>query len=144
VARPRCFFEENAVKNVKVLALAVVALGLFAGSAFRAGDNDAEKPKYSIKQVMSQAHRKADKNSPTLADKVISGKADKDEQAKLLELYTALAANKPPKGEVEAWKDKATAITGAIQEVIDGKEGGDVDLRKAINCKGCHSSHRGR
>jgi hypothetical protein len=132
------------VKNVKVFGLAVVVLGVLAGGAFRAADKDAEKPKYSIKQVMSQAHRKPDKTSPTLADKVINGTADKDEKAKLLELYTALAANKPPKGEAEAWKDRATAITGAIQEVIDGKEGADVDLRKALNCKGCHSSHRGR
>src|SRR5947209_243561 len=101
--------RKNAVQNVKMFALAVVGLGLFAGSAFRAGDSDTEKPKYTIKQVMAQAHRKADRNSPSLSDKVIGGKADKDEQAKLLELYTALAANKPPKGEAEAWKDRATA-----------------------------------
>jgi hypothetical protein len=132
------------VKNVKVFGLAVVALGLLVGGAYRAADKDTDKPKYSIKQVMSQAHRKPDKNSPTLSDKVLNGTADKDEQAKLLELYTALAANKPPKGEAEAWKDKATGITTAIQSVIDGKEGADVDLRKALNCKACHTSHRGR
>jgi hypothetical protein len=55
-----------------------------------------------------------------------------------------MAANKPPKGEAEAWKDKTTAVTAAIQEVIDGKEHGGVDLRKALNCKACHMSLRGR
>jgi hypothetical protein len=136
--------EENAVRNVKVFGLALVALGLFGAGAFRAADKDKEETKYSIKQVMSQAHRKPDKSSPSLADKVINGKADKDEQAKLLELYTALGANKPPKGDTDAWKDRAIAITTAIKDVIEGKDGADVDLRKALNCKGCHSSHKGK
>lgn len=132
------------MQNVKVYGLALVALGLFGAGAFRAADNDKEEPKYSIKQVMSQAHRKPDKSSPSLADRVLNGKADKAEQTKLLELYTALGANKPPKGDADAWKDRATAITAAIKDVMDGKDGADVDLRKALSCKGCHSSHKGK
>jgi hypothetical protein len=132
------------VRNVKVFGLAVVALGLFGAGAFYAADKDKEEPKYSIKQVMSQAHRRPDKATPTLADKVLNGKADKEEQAKLLELYTALGANKPPKGDPDAWKDRTTTIAAAIKDVMEGKDGADVDLRKALNCKGCHSSHKGK
>jgi hypothetical protein len=132
------------VKNLKLYGLALVVSGLLVGGAFRAADGDSDKPKYSIKQVMSQAHKPSSRNMPTLADKVINGTASKDEQAKLLDLYTAMTVNKPPKGEAEAWKDKTAAVTAAIQEVIDGKEDGGVDLRKALNCKACHTSHRGR
>jgi hypothetical protein len=132
------------VRKVTSFVLLLVAVGLLSAAAYPAGDKDQEEPKYTIKQVMSQAHRKANKIGPSLSDKVLDGKASKDEQAKLLDLYTALGANKPPKGDAEAWKDRANAITTAIKDVMDGKDGSDVDLRKAINCKGCHTSHRGR
>jgi hypothetical protein len=132
------------VRNVQTFVFALVTLAFISAGAFRAADKDQEEPKYSIKQVMSQAHRRPDKSSPSLSDKVLNGKASKDEQAKLLELYTALGANKPPKGDADAWKDKASTITGAIKDVMDGKDGSDVDLRKALSCKGCHTSHRGR
>jgi hypothetical protein len=138
---------ENAVRNVKVFGLAVLAMGLLSSGVYRAGDKDSkdsEDPKYTIKQVMKMAHGKADKSTPTLAEKVLTGKASKDEQTKLLELYTALAANKPPKGDPDAWKEKATAITTAIKDVIDAKDDADVNLRKAMNCRGCHTSHRGK
>jgi hypothetical protein len=127
---------------VKVFGLAVAALGLLGGGAFRAADKDTEEPKYTVRQVMLQAHRRPDKSTPSLADQVLNGKADKDEQAKLLELYTALAANKPPKGDADAWKERATAVIDAIKAVQAGKEGADVDLRKAMNCRDCHSSHK--
>ena len=132
------------MRKVHAFVLALVAVGVFGAGAFRAADKDQDAPKYTIKQVMSQAHRRPDKSSPSLSDRVLDGKASKDEQAKLLELYTALGANKPPKGEAEAWKDRANAVTTAIKDVMDGKGGSDVDLRKALNCKGCHTSHRGR
>jgi hypothetical protein len=130
------------VQNVKTFGLAVAALGLMGGGAFRAADKDTEEPKYTVRQVMLQAHRRPDKGIPSLADKVINGNADKDEQAKLLELYTALGANRPSKGDADAWKERATAITDAIKAVQAGKEGADGDLRKAMNCRDCHSSHR--
>jgi hypothetical protein len=132
------------VRNVKGFVLAVLALGLLSGGVYRAGDKDSEDPKYSIKQVMKMAHGRPDRSTPTLSDKVITGKASKDEQAKLLELYTALAANKAPKGDADAWKEKASAITTAIKDVMDGKDDADVNLRKAMNCRSCHTSHRGK
>ncbi len=132
------------MQNVKVFGLAVLALGLLSGGAFRAADKDAEEPKYSVRDVMRQAHRKPDKNTPTLADKVITGKADKDEQAKLLELYVALTANKPAKGDADAWKERSAAITEAIKAVQSSKENAGVDLQKAMNCRACHMAHRGK
>jgi len=119
-----------------------MVLGLFGGSVYRAGDKDAEDPKYTIKQVMRMAHGKMNKSSPSLSDKVLSGNASDEEKAKLLDLYVAMGASKPPKGELEAWKDRTGTIVAAIKAVQDGKENADVDLRKAMSCNGCHSSHR--
>jgi hypothetical protein len=126
-----------------LFGFAVLTLGLFVGSVYRAADND-DKPKYTIKQAMKIAHGKADKKTPSLSDKVLAGEASSEEKAKLLELYTAVGANKAPKGEAEAWKEKTTGIVDAIKGVIDSKENAEVDLRKALNCKGCHMTFRGR
>src|SRR3974390_1362720 len=100
--------------NGQRFVLAIAALGIIGTGVFRAGDKDSEDPKYTIKQVMRLAHRKPDRTSPTLADKVITGKASADEQTKLLDYYPAMAANKPPKGDADAWKENNSAIVEAI------------------------------
>ncbi len=140
---PHHTHEENAVHKMHLFGFAVLTLGLFVGSAYRAADND-DKPKYTIKQAMKMAHGKADKKTPSLSDKVLAGEASTEDKAKLLELYTAIAANKAPKGDADAWKETTTGIINAIKGVIDSKENADVDLRKALNCKGCHTYFRGR
>jgi hypothetical protein len=133
------------VRKMHLFGFAVLTLGLFVGSAYRAADKDSDdKPKYTIKQAMKIAHGKADKKTPSLSDKVLAGEASSDEKAKLLELYNAVAANKAPKGDADAWKEKTTGIVDAIKGVVDSKENAEVDLRKALNCKSCHMTFRGR
>jgi len=122
------------VRAIKLLGLGVVVLGLVGCDAFQA----AEKPRYSIKTVMKLANDK----EYNLADRVMKGKASPEEQAKLLEWYSTLGANKPPRGDAESWRKKTTAITTSLQAVIDGKDGAEKDFNKAMNCKACHDAHR--
>ena len=111
--------------------LAVALIGIF-GVVATADAQD--EPKHTIKEVMQQAHR----GDGALLRKVLSGNASDEEKAKLNELYTALAANKPPKGDEASWKEKTKAILDAA------KAGDAAALRRTTNCRGCHSAHRGQ
>jgi hypothetical protein len=129
------------MRNAKYFGLAVLTVALVSAGAFRAADKD--DPKYSIKEVMKMAHtvEKGSKD-PSLFQKVAEGKATKDDKAKLLELYSALPANKPPKGEADAWKKSTTTIVDAAKAVVDGKEGAEKNLKMAIACMDCHKAFR--
>jgi hypothetical protein len=97
---------------------------------------EAAKPKHTIKEVMKAAHK--DK----LLDKVAAGTGSKEDVAKLVELYTSLSQNKPPKGEAAAWKVKNDAILAAAKDVQAGKEGAGAKLKAAVKCGECHTAHK--
>jgi hypothetical protein len=121
------------MRTLKLIAAPALILGLMIGLAGLRAADDA--PQYTIKEVMKMAH--GGQNS--LAKKVASGKASKDDDKKLVELYTALAANKPPQGDADVWKEKTGALVDAAKAVEDGKDGATKDLTKAMQCMGCHS-----
>jgi hypothetical protein len=127
--------------NARYFGLSILALALVSAGAFRAADKD--DPKYTIKEVMKMAHT-VEKGStdPNLFQKVAEGKATKDEKAKLLELYSALPANKPPKGEADEWKKTTSGMVTAVKAVVDGKENAEKDLKKAVACMDCHKAFR--
>jgi hypothetical protein len=120
-----------------LLACAVVAFGWVAVS-LTTGAAEEEKPKYTIKQVMKAGHAKG-----TLKDKVAEGKATDEEKVALIAYYEALAANKPPKGSAESWKEKTTALITAAKAAAEGKEGAGEKLKAAANCAACHKDHKG-
>src|SRR5262245_18844405 len=92
-------------------SIALVSMFLILGS------NDAgEKAKYTISEVMKEAHKGG------LMKTVASGKASDAEKKKLVELYTALAKNDPPKGEKADWKTKTDAMLAAAKKAADGDE----------------------
>ena len=95
-----------------------------------------EKPKYTIKQVMQQAHRKG------LLKEVLSGSADEGKKKELLAMYVALSQNKPPSGSAEDWKKRTGAIVAAAKAVAAGKDEATKRLAKATNCKACHDEHK--
>jgi hypothetical protein len=109
----------------------VLALGALLG----AGAQD-KAPK-DIKEVMGVAHKK-----DTLLDKIKGGSASDDDKKKLLSLYEALAGFKQPKGDEKSWKDKTEALVAAAKEVVEKKDGALDKLKKASDCKACHSVHR--
>lgn len=121
--------------------LAVGVLGALAtASVSVAKDKDKDdKPKYTIEHVMEKAHKGGAKS---LIRKVLSGKASQEEKDKLVEYYTSLPKNKPPKGDLKSWKEKSTALLNAAKEVAAGKDGATAELKKAVNCAACHKVHR--
>lgn len=113
-----------------LIAIAVV-LG-FSGvwlAASRAADDDAEEPKFTVKEVM-KLHK--DK----VHEKFQDGSATEEEKKQLIEGYEALTKNKPPKGDAESWKTKTDALLKAVKD--DDVEG----FKKAVNCGACHSAHK--
>ncbi len=99
-------------------------------------EDDEEEPKYTISEVMKEAHKSG------LLKKVTGGEASRGEKETLLELYQALAKNEPPKGEDKSWKEKTTAIVKAAQAVYDGDPDAEETLAKAVNCRACHTAHK--
>ncbi len=120
--------------------LSVAVASLFAIGLLLAAD---EKPKYTIKEIMQKAHNDG------LLNKVKDGKANKTEKEKLLELYTELGKNRPPRGDEKAWKQKCDAIVAATREMAFAKneltaKAGYDKLEMAVNCQACHGQHRRR
>jgi hypothetical protein len=106
------------MKRLFVGVVALLGIGLLVGGN-EAGD---AKPKYNIKQVMAKAMKGG-----------AYKKLEKDEQ---IELFTALAANKPPVGEAADWKSKCEALIAAA------KSGDPKALDAAANCAACHKAHK--
>lgn len=121
------------------LAAALVAVGISGGSRFVQGADDKKadaKPKYTIKEVMKKAMGEG------LCKKVCSGKGSDEENKKLVELFEALAANKPPKGSAESWKAKTKDLVDAAKAMCAGEDDAGKKLGKAAACKGCHEAHK--
>jgi hypothetical protein len=111
--------------------------GVFATVAFvlvLAGSpvDGQEKPKYKIAEVMAKAMKGG------LCGKVAKGEASAEEKETLIELFTALHANTPPKGAEDSWKMKTKALLDAA------KAGDGAALKKAANCAACHKEHKGK
>ena len=116
---------------------AALLAAVFTGmTVFGAAD---DKPKLDIEDIMGKAHGE---DNDKILKKVLDGKASDAEKKELLELYTELGKNKPPKGDDKSWKDKTTALVSASKDVVDGKDSGVAGLKKASNCAGCHKAHK--
>lgn len=110
-----------------VIASLIAALSMF----FLVERNDAQgKAKYTTAQVMAKAMKGG------LCTKVATGKASDAEKKELVELFEALAANTPPKGDAASWKEKTGALVAAA------KSGDGAALKAAANCAGCHKVHK--
>lgn len=110
-------------------ALLSLAILIQTGSAVQTG---------SVHDIMEAANE--GKNS--LYDRVSEGKGTPEETRKLAELYQALPALKPAKGDAKSWKEKSTALAVAAKDVADKKAGAIERLKTAANCKACHSVHK--
>jgi hypothetical protein len=117
---------------------AALAVVVFAAAGLLVLAED-KKPKYTVKQVMKEAHAGGKKS---LRTKVVTGKAEKTDKEKLLELYVALDQNKPPKGDAKHWKKLTAAIVIAAKDVVADKEGAIQKLTTATTCMTCHKDHK--
>ena len=111
--------------------LAAAVLGLCA-----AASQDAPK---SMKEAMA-----LHKGDDSLLKKVTSGKGSDDDHKKLLTTYEWMATQKPGKGDEASWKAKTSALISAAKDVVEKKAGATDALKKASDCKGCHSVHKGK
>jgi hypothetical protein len=130
--------------NVKKFLSIVAVLALLAGVSYAAaqGKGDAKKkaskPKYTLKQIMQDGHKKG------LLQKVATGKATAAERLKLLDMYIAMYESKPKRGDANSWtKLSADALAAAAKLVVDPKSD-PAPLKKAANCKPCHSKHKAK
>ena len=123
------------MKTFKVVAALALTLGL-VGMTLSA--DDKKDAKFTIKEVMKKAHAGKD----ALAKKIAAGDGSKEDKEILVELYTALAANKPPKGDEKGWKERADALLKAAKEVQEGKDGAADKLKKLIEPTACMSCHK--
>jgi hypothetical protein len=101
-----------------------------------------DKPKYTIAQVMQMAHKLPEKDKPSLLITVIHGKASREDKEKLLDFYTALGPNKPPKGGDKSWKEKTDALVSAAKSVLADEKGAADKLKRATTCMACHDVHK--
>lgn len=120
-------------RAIPVCVLALAFGATWAVSLLEAAD---EKPKYTIKEIMKEAHK--DK----LLNKVLDGSATKDQKATLSLLYLHLGKNPPPKGDAANWKKLTDALYQAAKDAEAGKDGAVARLKAASNCGACHRAHK--
>ena len=124
---------ENLMRSWKVFALALIATATVMPLTV------AEDGK-AIKKAMKEGF----KPKSGIFHSVVAGDASADDKKKLLALVTDMAKEMPPKGDEASWKEKTSALIQASQDVVAGKEGSIDNLKKAGNCKACHSVHKGK
>jgi hypothetical protein len=122
---------------MKFPARAILTFGvLFTSIALAAEENNP------IKDAMKFAH-KAPKGEKKLSEKILDGTAPEADVQKTLDLYKAMLDTKPPKGDQADYKAKVEKLIAATQEVVDKKPDGVAHYKEAVNCKACHSEHKG-
>jgi hypothetical protein len=124
-------------RKLIALMLGSFMMACFVSLPVIAADDDA-KPKYKIKDVMKKAMK------GPLLKKVAGGNASDAEKKELHGMLVALGKNKPPKGDANSWKKFTTALAKAGKAAVDGDADAGAALKKAANCKGCHSKHKGK
>ena len=125
------------MRMVKNVVAAAVVLGLVAGLALVRADDPT---KYSVKDVMKMAH----KGDPSLYKRIVGGEGSKDDKDKLVELYTALAADHPKVSDDDDWKMRTQAMLAAAKDVQAGKAEATDALKKAAACGDCHDRHKAK
>ena len=116
-----------------LLATALVAS--LAAPALPAADSAA---KYTIKEVMKALH----KGDVNVGKKVLNGKGDAADFAKLVDCYESLPLNKPPRGEQASWDAKTGALVKSAKSLKAGEAGALEAYKAAANCKACHTEHK--
>ncbi len=91
-----------------------------------------------IKTAMKQYH----KGDDALCKKVGTTATDA-ELATLLKVYQDMCAATPPKGDKTAWVTKCQALIGAVKKVQAKDAAGAAAYKAAVNCKACHTDHKG-
>jgi cytochrome c553 len=119
--------------QLNLIATAVLPALAFAPLVLAAG-----KPKYTIKEVMKEIH----KGDDNIGKRAVKGQASKDDISKMVEYYTSLPLNDPPRGDKESWLAKTSALVKAGEELKAGAPNAVEHYKQAANCKVCHEAHK--
>ncbi len=92
-----------------------------------------------IKTVMKTYHKPED----ALCKKVSGGTATDAELATLLKAYQDMCAATPPKGDKTAWVTKCQTLIGSVKKIQAKDATGIAAYKAAVNCKACHTDHKG-
>lgn len=125
--------------NTTKKLMALMAVTLLASAAWVQA---AKGDKNVIETAMKKYH-KAPKGTDPVCKKAQDGKATKEELHGLVECYKAMANAKPSKGDLASWKEKCAKLITTSEALEQGKPGAAAEYKAAVNCKACHSAHRG-
>jgi len=92
-----------------------------------------------IKTIMKNYHKPDD----ALCKKVSGGTATDADLATLLKAYQDMCAATPPKGDKAAWVTKCQAVIGSVKKIQAKDAAGLAAFKTAVNCKACHTDHKG-
>jgi hypothetical protein len=106
-------------------------------------DPKAAKPAVGGSDVIKTAMKQYHKPEDALCKKVSGGTASDAELATMLKQYQAMCAATPPKGDKAAWVKKNQALIAAVKKIQAKDATGAADYKAAVNCKACHSEHKG-
>ncbi len=125
----------RAVKMLMGPGLLAVGALVFQGRALADSNED------TIKELMKVYH-KAPKGVDPICKKAVQGQASPEEIKKLIECYKTLAGTKPPKGDLDSWKEKTTKLVATSQALEKGTPEARDAYKEALNCKACHTAHK--
>jgi hypothetical protein len=109
----------------------------------KAAPAPAAKPAAAGSDVIKTAMKQYHKPEDALCKKVAGGTASDAELAEMLKTYQAMCAETPPKGDKAAWVTKCQALIGAVKKIQAKDASGVAAFKAAVNCKACHSEHKG-
>jgi hypothetical protein len=122
------------MKNIRLIAvLGVAAIAVAAGCA------TGTKATKSIEQVMDEGF----KGKESLSARVSKGQGSAADLKTMTELTYQLTLSTPPKGDLQSWKEKTAALHAAAKGLASGAPGAADAWKTAVNCKACHSVHKG-
>ena len=122
--------------------MTVTALTMAAAVAEEDKGTISEGDKEPIKSAMQFAH-KAPKGEKKLSQKIIEGNATDEELKKALRFYRGMVDSKPPKGDPAEFKARVIKLVTALEGVVEKKPKSMALYKEAVNCKACHSEHKG-
>ncbi len=121
--------------SIPPIALAAAVIALTAGCA----STCKSKASLSIEQIMEDGF----KGKESLSARISKGQGNEADFKKMAFLTKELALNKPSKGDLSSWTEKTTALQAASESLVAGKPGALDGFKTAVNCKACHSVHKG-
>ena len=126
-----------------VAGLVAVALTIPSLAADKKKGKGKGKGKGNAIKTAMQKYHKAPKGTDPICKKASSGAASKEEIGGMLKAYQAMAKVKPSKGDQKSWEEKTAALIGATEALNSGAADGVDKYKAAVNCKACHSVHKG-